>query len=65
MGHNAHLAAADSGSVAIHAMFDAANVLAYTDPTTIAELIAGAAEIYVKQPAHQRSAPISQALRFV
>ncbi len=55
--HNAHV-----GSTTYHNTADAANALTYTGPTTIAELITAAQEVYTKQTAHFRAAPVSRAM---
>ena len=61
-----HLTAVDDSGNPIHANVPGgAELLTYSNPTSIATLVAAAAELYVAQPAHQRSAPISQALRFL
>lgn len=62
--HAAHLSALGASGSPIHLVYDAANALVYTNPTTIATLISAAAELYVKQPGHHRNA-VGLALRSV
>jgi hypothetical protein len=61
---NSHLTSTTS-TVANHPNADGANTLTYANPTTIAGVIAAAAEIWTKQTAHMRGAPISRAVTLV
>lgn len=56
--HNAHL-----GSGTYHNSADSSNTLGYGSLTTFAGFIAAAQEVFTDQPAHQRLAPISTAVR--
>jgi hypothetical protein len=55
--HNAHV-----GSTTYHNSADATNALVYSGPATISELITAAQEVYTKQTAHFRAAPVSRAM---